>query len=106
MGMANAGNPSMVFDWDKAARIIRERGATDAQAGLSGDWGYTGGTILADGIPDVESYTYLASTWAVPELRLGDGGGEAVPCYRMADDAPGWDAKTKWPASALAILEG
>ena len=34
----------MVFDWNKAAQIIKERGATNASAGLSGDWEYTGGT--------------------------------------------------------------
>lgn len=38
-----AGAAHMVFDWDKAARIIRERKPSTAAAGLSGDWEYTGG---------------------------------------------------------------
>ena len=41
MGEANRGKALMVFDWDKAARIIKQRGATSASAGLSGDWGTT-----------------------------------------------------------------
>lgn len=40
------GNEVMVFDWDKAAQIIKERGATEASAGLESDWEWTGGDIL------------------------------------------------------------
>ena len=115
MGEANRGREPMVFDWDKAARLIRESGARNARAGLRSDWEYTGGDILRDGKPlgRDESDTYLASTWAVPELELDDG--ERVPCYRMAsecpqmtnedsDPGPAWDAHTFWPQSALDIL--
>ncbi len=91
----------MVFDWEKAARLIKEYNATEASAGLSGDWGFTGGTIFENGKPDMESYTYLASTWATPELKIGD---EIIDCWRYASDMPGWDCKTKWPDSALAVL--
>lgn len=101
-GEANRGRELMVFDWDKAAEIIRESGATSAYAGLRGDWEYTGGRILKDGKP-VNDYTYLASTWAVPELEIE---GEMVACYKMQSETPGWDSGTKWPTSALAILQG
>ena len=46
-------------------------------------------------------YTYLASTWAVPELDMD---GDIVECFRMEHEVPGWDSKTKWPKSALNIL--
>jgi hypothetical protein len=101
-GQATRNREQMVFDWDKAARLIRERGAKDASAGLAGDWGYTGGTILADGEPS-EDYTYLASTWARPELEID---GEIVDCFRMESEAPSWDSGTRWPESAIKILRG
>lgn len=99
MGEANRGKPSMVFDWDKAATIIKERGAKSASAGLSGDWEYTGGEILTDGKPNTDEYTYLASTWATPELEIE---GEYIDCFTT--EKPEWDAGTKWPESALNIL--
>jgi hypothetical protein len=105
MGEANRNRELMVFDWDQAARLIRERKPSQASAGLAGDWEYTGGPIYADGkpIPAGETYTYLASTWAKPELDLD---GSTSPCFRMASQTPGWDSGTYWPASALLILAG
>ena len=94
-----------VFDWDKAARIIKEQGITEADAGLSEDFGNTGGTILENGKPIIESYTYLASTWATPVLVTSDldDGLTEIPCYIMQSQTE-WNAKTKWPQSALNIL--
>lgn len=100
MGEMNRGKELMVFDWDKAARIIKERKATSASAGLRGDWEWTGGTILKDGKPDFDSYTYLASTWATPELEID---GEIIECYIMKRKTE-WDSDTKWPQSSLDIL--
>lgn len=91
----------MVFDWDKAARLIKERNARSASAGLRNDWEWTGGTIFVDGKPDKESYTYLASTWATPELLID---GETIDCWRYANETPDWNHETKWPESALALL--
>ena len=101
MGQANRGKEQMVFDWEKAAKIIKERKPTVA-AGLRSDWEYTGGTIYRDGKPVKNEYCYLASTWAVPEL---DVDGDIIECYRMASDTPGWDSDTLWPKTALEILE-
>jgi hypothetical protein len=108
MGEAHRDDPLMVFDWDKAARLIKERGAKTASAGLSGDWEYTGGCILKDGKPymntDVgDGYTYLASTWAIPELEL-DEDGERIDCWRYRSETPDWGYDTRWPESALGIL--
>lgn len=101
MGEANRGKERMVFDWDKAAELIKERKPEHASAGLRSDWECTGGTIYENGKPVMDDYTYLASTWAVPELDLD---GDVVECYRMEHEAPEWGSGTKWPKSALEIL--
>lgn len=97
------GAKQMVFDWDKAAQLIRERKPTTAGAGLSGDWEYTGDTIYQDGkpVPAEDAHTYLSSNWATPELEMD---GDTVDCWRYEEDAPGWGSDTYWPESALAIL--
>lgn len=102
LGEANRGKEMMVFDWDKAAELIKEHGATKASAGLQDDWEYTGGPILRDGKPDLEGYTYLASTWAIPEIKID---GVKYECYKMQSETPNWDNATKWPDSAKAILD-
>lgn len=102
MGEANRHKELMVFDWDKAARLIKESGCTEASAGLRGDWEWTGGVIFEYGKPTSEHYTFLASTWAKPELDI-DGGG-IHECYKMQSETPGWDSETKWPESAIKIL--
>lgn len=103
---AAKGNELMVFDWDKAAQLIKDTGSQEAAAGLQGDWGWTGGAILGGGkpVPKEDTYTYLASIWATPELRLGDG--EKTPCFKMQPETPGWGSDTYWPESALKILNG
>ena len=45
MEEANRGKEMMVFDWDKAARLIAERKPQIAMAGMRGDWKNTGGMI-------------------------------------------------------------
>lgn len=99
-----AGNGQRIFDWNKAAKIIKERNAEYAEAGLSGDWEYTGGTILDDGKPVLRenSYTYLSSNWATPQLQID---GETIDCFIHDNENPdNWDAHTFWPKSALVIL--
>lgn len=101
--LAAAGNEMKVFDWDEAARLILESGCKEAGAGLESDWEWTGGKIFEDGKPVMDYYTYLRSTWATPQISLD---GKLVECYKMQSEAPDWDAKTKWPKSALDILKG
>lgn len=102
IGEANRGKKRMVFDWNKAAKIIRERKPRTAAAGLHSDWEYTGGLIFSDGKPVTNEYTYLASTWATPELMID---GEIIPCYIMEHKTK-WNEDTKWPKSAIDILNG
>lgn len=101
-GEANRHRELMVFDWDKAACLIKENMPEKASAGLSGDWEWTGGTIFKDGEPKHDSYTFLASTWATPELYLD---GTLIECYKMQSEAPDWNSDTKWPESSLNILK-
>lgn len=101
MGEMNRGKEMMVFDWEKAARLIIEHRPSVAQAGLQSDWGYTGGVIYQEGEPFMEGGAYLGSTWATPELDLD---GDIVPCYRMQSETPGWSTGTCWPDEALAII--
>ena len=102
-GRATEGKELMVFDWEKAALLIKTKGAKNASAGLQGDWEWTGGDILRDGnpIPEEKTYVYLASTWATPEIEID---GETIACYRMEKETPGWDSGTYWPEEALKIL--
>lgn len=101
MGEINRKKELMIFDWDRAAMRIAEERPESASAGLSDDWEWTGGEIYRNGDPMKDEYTFLASTWATPELEM-DGNFEQ--CYRMKSEVPEWDSDTKWPESALKIL--
>lgn len=104
MGEANRGKPLRVFDWDRAAALIRERQPAVARAGLGLDWEWTGGDIWRQGapVPREDTYTYLASTWATPEIDLD---GDVTPCWRWHSEVPAeWGenpAMTYWPDSAV-----
>ena len=93
-----------IFDWDKAAAIIKAKLKEDpnivAEAGLEGDWSYTGGCIFSEGKPVNDSYTYLYSRWAIPTLVINDS--ESFECY--TDDNSRFDEKSKWDEVSLAIL--
>lgn len=107
IGFAKRAEPgakrTMVFDWDRAAALISGAKPREAEAGLEGDWDYTGGAIYRNGAPVAkdETYTYLASFWAHPQIEID---GIRQDCWRYADDGCGWNADTYWPASALEAL--
>jgi hypothetical protein len=108
LGRIHRNSPSRVFDWVKAAQMIRDRFLVGnlkmASAGLRDDWEYTGGEIFRDGFPvdEEKTYTYLCSTWAIPELSLD---GDIFECWIWKEVSPGWDSDTYWPPEALSILE-
>lgn len=102
MGEANRGRDSRVFDWDKAARMIREHKPKEAVAGLASDMEWTAGVIYRDGKIVDDEYTYLSSTWATPVLLLDD---EEHDCFVMKSETT-FDSGTKWPDTARAIVEG
>ena len=100
LGELTRNQECKVFDWDKAAKIIKERDAKDAWAGLNEDYRSTGGMILEDGKIVKDPYVFLASTWDIPTLYVG---GDEIPCYVMESQTE-WDESTKWPESAVKIL--
>ena len=93
--------PHKVFDWNRAAQIIRDKKPGMVEAGLSLDMEWTGGVIYQDGKVVTESYTFLSSNWATPVIVLDEG--DEMPCWCYSND---WDEHTKWPQSALDILNG
>lgn len=101
-------NPQKAFDWDKAAQIIKEKFKEHpdlvAEAGLQGDWEYTGGIIFKTGKPTNDSYTYLSSNWAIPTLILSYDGDEQneIECYSINNR---FNADSKWDKDSLNILE-
>ena len=112
MGEANRGRERMVFDWDKAVSIIQERGLKNCGAGLESDFEYTAGSILVDGVPVTEDYTYLASNWATPQLIIysnKDDGyfdyEETVDCW-VRENATSYNGSTKFPEHLIKKLTG
>lgn len=103
IGQKNRDKELMVFDWHKAANIAKHNKNATISAGLANDWKWTGGLIFDNGepVPSDDTYVYLASTWATPEIEVN---GNREDCYIMESDSDGWDSDTYWPDSALNIL--
>lgn len=93
----------MSFDWDKAAEIIKKELVKNpnliAEAGLQGDWDYTGGVIFEKGKPTNENYTFLTSNWAVPTLEID---GLDIPCWIEENER--FKSSSKWDEISLNIL--
>lgn len=85
------------FDWEKAARIIKEKKPIVAEAGLAEDWYWTGGTIWENDGP-VYGQPYTSSYWATPVLVCD---GEQQECWTMG---PKQDPSKVWPKEALEII--
>lgn len=109
-GEANRDKELMVFDWDKAVSIIKERNLKNCGAGLKSDFEWTAGMILVDGKPYTEDYTYLASTWATPQLIIYSDEDsdvfdyvETVDCWKYFDGTYGSD--TKFPEHLVSLFE-
>lgn len=100
---ANRNQELKVFDWDKAAQIIKKEKLYTVYAGLTEDWDYTGGCILINGIIPKHNTAYLSSTWATPVISVDNG--IFVECYKMASEVPNWNDETYWPESARRILD-
>ena len=99
---------SRVFDWIRAAQIIREKKPRTAEAGLEEDWSCTAGMIWENGkpVPKDETYTYLSSTWATPILMLD--GDEEIKCWVLEDgdnNPHHFDEHTYWPEEAKKLIE-
>jgi len=102
------GKLMMAFDWDKAAEIIKNRfnehSDLVAEAGLQGDWNYTGGEIFNDKKPTNENYTYLTSNWATPTLILFWNGEEQEEVECFTTNKSRFNSDSKWDDESLKIL--
>ncbi len=109
-GLQNKGQTHKVFDWDKAAKIIKEHLTKHpdltAEAGLQGDWDYTGGVIFERGTHTNDHYTYLSSNWATPTLILSweDEEQEELDCWAYMENGCRFDSSSKWDEESLVIL--
>jgi hypothetical protein len=88
-----AGAEMKVFDWNKAAQLISDRGIRHAAAGLREDMGCTAVVILENGEPLVDADGYLASFWAIPVLAFFPKDDptqeeEQLECYALASTVP------------------
>tara|TARA_R110002167_G_scaffold331706_1_gene538359 strand:- start:9786 stop:10175 length:390 start_codon:yes stop_codon:yes gene_type:complete len=105
---AKQGKPMMAFDWNRAAEAIKyhfgDHKDLVAEAGLQGDWAYTGGVIFKEGKPTDENYTYLASNWAVPTLILSWDGKEQEEIKIFAENSDKYNSGSKWDDESLGIL--
>lgn len=102
LGEMNRGKRMKVFDWHKAVRLIKKNHINNASAGLTEDWNWTGGTILEDGEPYTDNYTFLSSTWATPVL-VDDDKEVTFECWCWEDECE-WDSETSWPSTALVLM--
>src|SRR4028119_263156 len=103
IGQASKGNTGKVFDWNKAANLIKEHNIQNAEAGLAEDFANTCGDILLDGEPVSDDYAFLASTWATPILRDRDNA-TSYDCYvyETPEDNPfGFTEDSKWAGDSL-----
>lgn len=102
------GKKIMAFDWDKAAEIIKntfiQHPDLVAEAGLQGDWAYTGGCIFAEGEAIISEYTYLSSNWAKPTLILSWAGCEQQEIECSCEKSERFHSSSKWDDISLKIL--
>lgn len=105
---AEKGMPQMAFDWDKAAKIIKEKFEKhkdlQAEAGLQGDWDYTGGIIFKNSKPTNDEYTYLSSNWATPTLILFYDGEYQEEIVCEVEENERFGSCSKWDEISLSIL--
>ena len=90
----------MAFDWEKAARIIRQEKPFIAFAMLEDKWDKSRCKIYQGGFPVYEDDTVHSPTLR-PMLALDNH--EPVPCFKMEYETNGMNV---WPKTALDILEG
>lgn len=89
----------MTFDWELAARLIKNAHPFIAHATLEDSWNLVHRVIYQGGF-HVYSET-VHSDRKRPMIVID--GGEPIPCFKMEYDTNGMEP---WPKEALEILEG
>ena len=95
-----------VFDWEKAAKIIRNLNPdVCVSAGIRGNDG-TIDSIFENGKPVTDGIAYLESWCGTPVLIIVDDHYDVeIPCYIFKNECEyDWDGQTLWPQMALDIL--
>ena len=99
----SSGIENKVFDWVKAANIIKENPNKNWNAGLSCDLEWTGGRIWDADKKNIDnnSYTFLSSNWAIPVIY--DDSGLEIECYVKATETE-YGEETRYPKEFMDIL--
>lgn len=99
------------FDWDKAALKIKELLVDNpnlrAEAGLQGDWDYTGGVIFENNKHTSDNYTYLKSNWAIPTLLVYNDEGDEIlemECF-TSEEGHRFNSESTWDNESIALLK-
>lgn len=104
-GLRHEKNERRVFDWNKAAQILRDRKTLTCKACIIEDYDETVGSILIDGEPALDfKFPYLSSCYGTPCIVFEDC--DFVPCWIPQSESPDWTGYTYWPESARCILKG
>lgn len=90
-----------IFDWMHAAELIKKLNPKTAYVGLMDDWSNTSGKIINNYRPYWGDYTFLASSWAHPVLKISDA---LYKCYIIEELKPDCNEYTKWPKEAIEVL--
>lgn len=93
-----------IFNWLKAAQLIKAKGCDSAIAFLQNDRYHTAGFIFLDGeiVSRSDSTAYLASEVDEPVIEIA---GEVISCGIEESDSPGWSLETWWPDEAVEVLK-
>lgn len=94
-----------VFDWVKAAQLIKDRNPEKVEAGLYEYW-ILSGYIYDHGKIQDGGIACFASNWGTPVLHFGNEEEDFIECWKYQHEVPEWNDKTIWPEEALAILKG
>lgn len=94
-----------VFDWVKAARLIKERNPERVEAGLYEYWTLSG-SIYDHGKVQNGGFACFASNWATPVSDFCNDDEDFIECWKYQHEVPDWNENTIWPEEALAILKG
>jgi hypothetical protein len=96
-----------IFDWNKAARILRERKPSMATAYIGGMREHTEVSIWVNHGPLLGCNAFLLSHDICGyQPRLDCGADYATDCAIKINDTDDWGPDTWWPESAIDILKG
>lgn len=94
-----------VFDWDRAAALIKATGAQTALAGIDKDWLSSSDSIFDDGRARVDSacQAWTENPNMSPCLELD---GKRMPCFKemWVSDITVADRRAIWPGRSAEIL--